>query len=177
MMVCHWFVFSSVMPLILYSDCAKVILTFVGKKQLGGLIYPSTRCKNMIHDGRGFALGKPCFNWCVGVELLASRWKPFSANYHCSVYAFQKCIRKCSKVSMKQVTQVSAEAREGQAEMAYGRLTCTFNYYFRDFSKIIVYYSVRHKLYCVEYFSSSDVSVFIEGKTELRNCKQCWFPD
>ena len=74
---------------------------------------------------------------------------------------------------MKQVTQVSAEAREGQAEMAYGRLTCTFNYYFRDFSKIIVYYSVRHKLYCVEYFSSSDVSVFIEGKTELRNCKQC----
>ena len=56
------------MPLILYSDFAKVILTFVGKKQHGGLIYPSTGCKNMIHDGRGSALRKPRLNWSAGVE-------------------------------------------------------------------------------------------------------------
>ena len=32
--------------------------------------------RNMIHDGRGFALGKPRFNWCVGVELLGAGETP-----------------------------------------------------------------------------------------------------
>ena len=42
------------------------------KKQHGSLviIYPSTRCKNMIHDGRGSFLGKSRFNWSAGVEEL-----------------------------------------------------------------------------------------------------------
>ena len=68
----RWCVIDSAfsgMSLILYSDCAKVILTFLGKKQLVGLIYPSKRCKNMIHDGRGSALRKPRLNWSAGVEL------------------------------------------------------------------------------------------------------------
>ena len=92
----------------------KIILTFRERSSSAASFTLTLDAKNMIHDGRCFALGKPRFNWCVGVELLGAGENPCQPNYHksCSFNVIQECIRKYSKVT--QVTQLSAEAREGQ---------------------------------------------------------------